>query len=219
METKVAERIVELARQWQERNRWLGAFHAAVVWREQENKAWSVAECVPTDDDTTIKFGGNEATRHAIKAERAHHAVAAASCELDELADLLRHHAPKLLSLVPMVNFCDAPPDDLLPWLERMQEIEGAIRGLLAPETPADTTATNASVEQRALAVLVNHPDWTVRQIAAEVGTRREYLSSKAWPKFKAARAVIRVSSIPAGTKSKDGTIEAVDDDFDFESR
>ncbi len=81
-----------------------------------------------------------------------------------------------------------------------------------------DTTDTKARVEQRALAVLVVHPDWTVKRIAEEVGTRREYLSSKDCPKFKAARAAIRTSSIPFGSKRKDGSIEAIDDDLDFDA-
>lgn len=78
--------------------------------------------------------------------------------------------------------------------------------------------ATNASVEDRALAVLVLHQDWTNQQIAAEVGTHPKYLSSKDCSKFKAARAAIRASSIPSGSKGKDGTIEAIGNDLDFDA-
>ena len=92
----------------------------------------------------------------------------------------------------------------------------GATPELTTPEPPVSPMAASASVVDRALAVLVLHQDWTNTQIAMEVGTHPKYLSSKDCQKFKAARAAIRASSIPSGSKGKDGTIEAIGDDLDF---
>lgn len=94
----------------------------------------------------------------------------------------------------------------------------GATPELTTPEPPVSPMAASASVVDRALAVLVLHQDWTNTQIAMEVGTHPKYLSSKDCQKFKAARAAIRASSIPSGSKGKDGTIEAIGDDLDFDA-
>ncbi|MFM9962729.1 MAG: hypothetical protein ACKV2Q_16080 [Planctomycetaceae bacterium] len=111
-------------------------------------------------------------------------------------------------------------------WLTLAAKMENELASLVRSETATtlnsateDTAATKGRVEQQALAVLVVHPDWTVKQIAEEVGSSREYLSSKSCPKFRAARAAIRTSRIPGGTKRRDGSFEAEgDDDLDFDA-
>ena len=209
MEPKHADRILKLVRKWQDARRWLSSFTAAEVCRDEDQKARRAG---------TVYAG--EVAGHEQRATQYRQVVDLRTSELNKLETLLRQHAPKLLTLVPIVNFCESPPADLAPWLNAMREIEGEIRVLLQVEDqkPAKGDYPKASVEQRALAVLVNHPDWTVKQIAADVDTSREYLSSKHCPKFKAARAAIHANSIPAGTKTKTGEMEAAgDDDLDFD--
>ena len=49
--------------------------------------------------------------------------------ELIDLENLVRHHAPTLLELVPHVNFLfDPAPADLSPVLRDMRKLEGAVR-------------------------------------------------------------------------------------------
>jgi hypothetical protein len=77
---------------------------------------------------------------------------------------------------------------------------------------------SSLSVEDRALAILVKHPEWTNVEIAEAIGAHPKYLSSKKCARFKAARKTIRVVDVPKGSKSIDGGMEAiVDADIDFD--
>lgn len=65
--------------------------------------------------------------------------------------------------------------------------------------------------ESKALALLVQHPDWTNKKIAEEVGCSRTTVYK--WKNFMSARKAI-AGSIPRGSKNgKTGGIEAVDPD------
>ena len=194
MDSKDETRLLDLSCKWQQKVTWENAREAAELFEEKRRQSSEIDEVCH---------------KHVVNAHR----------ELHEFANLLRQHAPKLLKLVPVVNFFldDWNGDDVAGWVRQMRELEGEFRVLF--DEPATDDDPQASVEQRALAVLVNHPDWTVKRIALEVSATREYLSSKSCPKFKAARAAIRESSIPAGTKTKTGEMEAAgDDDLDFDA-
>jgi hypothetical protein len=85
----------------------------------------------------------------------------------------------------------------LIGWLEE-----------LAKELEAAATAATLSAEGRALAVLVQHPDWPATQIAKAVGCHRGHLYR--CQNFVAARKFLRNSSqIPKGSKSPGGDLEA----------
>jgi hypothetical protein len=88
------------------------------------------------------------------------------------------------------------------------------------PETnqqqPFPATKSKASREDQALAVLVIHPDWTKKQIAADIGCNPKQLAPKRMPRLAKAMAVYRERSLPSGTKDKETrTMEA----WDFDPR
>lgn len=64
-------------------------------------------------------------------------------------------------------------------------------------------------LEHRAIALLLEHRDWSDTQIAKEVGCSRTTLYD--WPKFKKVRAVLRSgkADVPRGRKDANGNIEA----------
>ncbi len=138
MNAKDAKRILDLSSQWQESRRWLSAYHHAEQCREQESKAFAVANVYPV-----------ESKRHFEQAKLAREVVDARHAELCELENLLRHHAPKLFGLIPVeINFWDSPPADLSPWLNAMRRIESEFLVLVDefleanPAEPAPTAAT-----------------------------------------------------------------------------
>lgn len=223
MDQAISDRIVELAVKWQGQVSWTFPFKAADNWRKYRDKAnqdSATANRMQTvgQHGEMLDLFQHGAERFDELAEFYHKQVIDAHRELIELENLLRAHAPKLLRLVPVVNFFDPQPDDVSPWLSAMREIEAEFLALMVPE-PTTTTGTNASVDDQALAVLVLHQDWTNEQIATAVDTHPKYLSSKNCPKFKAARAAIRSTTIASGSKTKLGSLEAVgDDDLDFDA-
>jgi hypothetical protein len=108
----------------------------------------------------------------------------------------------------------------------RRQRIEGDARQLLAlgellekPATPPASAAEPLGDEARALALLIQHPEWEVSRIAEEIGRPRTKLYK--FPGFIAARKALREgrSSLPRGVKDgKTGDLEAWDEaDFDSE--
>jgi len=79
--------------------------------------------------------------------------------------------------------------------------------------TPAQIIADRGSVESRALAILVEHPEWTVSKIAAAVGCSRAHMYKMS--RFVAARWQLKSgkSRFPRGTKDvRTGRVEASDD-------
>lgn len=80
-------------------------------------------------------------------------------------------------------------------------------RGESGPGSPK-----GLSKEALALAVLVDHPDWTHKRIAEAAGCHEKSLNRM--KKFMAAKAALEQgqSGIPRGSKAKDGTIEAWDE-------
>ncbi len=207
MEPKDATRILELTRKWQDSQAWTSIIATA---RQRHLEV-----------QTAVLAEGEERRRGWETVKTLSAEITAAHDELRELAEMVRKHAPTLLGLVPTFVFSGTqrPADsDINRWTSDLRKLEAALHRLTQEQGPPES-ASEGTVEQRALAVLVNHPKWTVKKIAQEIGTSREYLSSKDCPKFRAARAAIRECNISAGTKTKGGEIEAAgDDDLDFDA-
>ncbi len=216
MQSTIANRITELALKWQTSDCWLSGFEMVARWHDQEHAAHRASQRA----DMGYPIEQRElAEAHSINATRARDVVNDRRAELAELENLLRDHAPRLLQLIPIVDFysdSSPPPDKLKDWQQAMRTIEAEV---LTDATTPPSGKPIATVEEQSLAVLVSHPDWTVKRIAAEVGTNAKYLSSKNCQRFKAARAAIRACNIPQGTKTKTGSLEAAgDDELDFDA-
>jgi len=93
-------------------------------------------------------------------------------------------------------------------------EARGA-KGHCEPGGNASTIGTS-SKEAMALALLVQHPDWTDTEIAEAVPCRRQSLYD--WQRFRMARQTLKQTgkkSMPKGSKSADGGVEAWDEPDD----
>jgi hypothetical protein len=68
------------------------------------------------------------------------------------------------------------------------------------------------SAKARALAILVEHQDWSDTKIAKEAGINRTTLYN--YPEFKAARKMQKQNKgkIPRGSKDREGNVEAIDE-------
>jgi hypothetical protein len=99
--------------------------------------------------------------------------------------------------------------------LGKLEEIRGAIERARVerdadPEGKGDATQKLAvSNEALAIALLVEHSDWTVAEIADAVGVNRTTLYK--WPSFRKAWSFLRDgrSELPRGEKDEDGNLEA----------
>lgn len=69
--------------------------------------------------------------------------------------------------------------------------------------------AEKETVEQRALAVLMKHPDWTKKRIAEAVPCHPKSLAPKRAPLLHKAIQIVKSRNLPDGSKSADGKIEA----------
>jgi hypothetical protein len=88
------------------------------------------------------------------------------------------------------------------------------------PPEPEQQAAVHTSTESEprpkrdkiaeALGVLAQHPDWTNKAIAIQVGCNANYLSQN--ERFKNARTALR-RALPSGSKSKEGDVEAWEED------
>ena len=148
MDQAISDRIVELAVKWQCQVSWTSPFKAADNWRKYRDKAnqdSATANRMRQDGQhgEMLDLFQHGTERFDELAEFYHKQVIDAHRELTELENLLRAHAPKLLRLVPVVNFFDPQPDDVSPWLSAMREIEGEILALVEPTaTPSNTVET-----------------------------------------------------------------------------
>jgi len=100
-----------------------------------------------------------------------------------------------------------------------LRDVEADLRarGLKIPgrDSPPDEKATAAlKAQDRAIGLLVTHPDWTNKQIAAKVPCHRRTLGK--WLRFREARRIQRGTkgSLPHGSKDGEtGDVEAWDDE------
>ena len=84
------------------------------------------------------------------------------------------------------------------------------------PHTPTKPKQPKSTVnrESQALAVFIEHPTWTKKQIAAHIGCNEKQLAPKRMPKLAAAIAAHRAPVDPSrktrrGTKDSEGNLEA----------
>jgi hypothetical protein len=116
----------------------------------------------------------------------------------------------------------------LKDWIEaRIAESAGiapAAAGDTRPIAEVQTVDLETELKplELALALLVNHPEWTDTRIAAAVGVSRTTLYKPSWEKYQKAREAIRATrdELPKGAKGKEsGRIEAWDSDNDSDAR
>ncbi|HEY8665643.1 MAG TPA: hypothetical protein VIL86_03215, partial [Tepidisphaeraceae bacterium] len=85
--------------------------------------------------------------------------------------------------------------------------------GQPAKPKPADAAPAGGklSKEGKALAALVDHPDWTNSQIATAAGCHVKTLNN--FKKFNSAKKAMKAGkdNLPTGRKNRDGGIEAWD--------
>ena len=163
MDQEIADRIIELAWKWQQRVQWDIGFEASADWRKFRDKATQDRITAKRMRDAgqlgeMLELFQHDAERGDEIAETCHKQAVASQQNLLDLANLLREHAPKLLRLVPVVNFHDAAPADLLPWLSAMREIESEILTLMAapPANPMEAVVADQYVTLDQMAALVN---------------------------------------------------------------
>ena len=124
MEPTVADRIIELAMKWQDRQSWVKAYCVVAEWRQQDEKFLGLHKSFPV-----------EAEDHAAQARNCQRFVFEQNLEFLELRDLVRTHAGRLLRLVPIFDFFSPPPltpDEYVVsrWQQWMSELESEIRAV-----------------------------------------------------------------------------------------
>ena len=136
MDAKSADRIIELAMKWQERQRWGVIYGFVTEWRADEELYFTNRKSFP-----------DEAERYAERARQSQRIVTVANNEFLELRDLVRTHAGRLRRLVPIFDFFSPPPlpdeDILSRWQQGMSELESEIRAAVSES--ADTPPTEAN--------------------------------------------------------------------------
>jgi hypothetical protein len=117
---------------------------------------------------------------------------------------------PDLGEAVPWHRVVVRPRDALWEWWRgKPRRAKGK-----APENPGPPGPAAASLDARALAVFIEHPDWTKKRIAAHLGCNEKSLSPRRCPKLAAAVRACRSSADPpCGSKSPEGDLEAWEDD------
>jgi hypothetical protein len=116
----------------------------------------------------------------------------------------------------------EVPPFDAADIeIQIAHEHDRAIEVLRSVETERGTEQRSAergddlTGEEKALALLVAHPEWTDAKIAEKAGVSRTTLYKPNWTRYQAAREALRRGrgSLPRGTKDGEtGDIEAWDD-------
>ena len=81
-----------------------------------------------------------------------------------------------------------------------------------AQEPPA-IAADQIGPMEKALALLISNPELDNGAVARKVGVKRQTLYKPNWKQYQDARRLMKAPSIPKGSKSADGTIEAIDDE------
>lgn len=82
-------------------------------------------------------------------------------------------------------------------------------------DPPRDAGPENSTLNARAMLLLLDHPDWKLKDFAKALKTHARIFSKPKYAGFREARKALRRQrglSIPHGSKTKDGNIEAVDE-------
>lgn len=121
--------------------------------------------------------------------------------------------APKLYGMVlETLNDPDADERDIQLLAQRVMALANIDAVDPVPLNPATARPSTNSLsgEAKALALLVEHPDWTDKQIADAVPCSRTSLYR--WDRYRAARKATGGEIPPSGEKSADGSVEAWDE-------
>lgn len=218
MNEQAANRIVELAWHWQNRVQWEIAFESTVEWRKYRDKANQDRATAKRMRDSgqqgeMLEMFQHDAERFDEIAETCHKQAVTSQQDLLNLANLLREHAPKLLRLVPVVNFFDAPPADLLPWLSAMREIESEILALvdeddLSAYLPASKVNKGRFPTLAALnKTLAKIPNEIIRR--RRIGERRTVIHVADWERHWDEQDRIKLNALDSATISD--TIAAIE--------
>ena len=106
----------------------------------------------------------------------------------------------------------DLPPKGFLDLFDSATEVAASATGGSAIKETKSSESETLSGEAKAIALLVQYPEWTDTKIAETVPCSRTTLYT--WPRFMAARKAKKQNSRPpSGRKDREsGRIEAVDD-------
>lgn len=98
------------------------------------------------------------------------------------------------------------------PWIQDMVTFRKTV-AKLAESEGKPKVANDIGPEERALALLVKHPDWSQAQMAQAVGVGRTSLYR--FRRYQAAREALQTgkADMPRGSKDKDGNLEAWEGD------
>ena len=148
MDQAIADRIIALAMKWQNEVQWSLAYKAAESFEENRQRSTEDFATAKKMRDEGLQGEMLESFQHGSErsgelSEQDHQYVIAATQELLDLQSLLREHAPMLLKLMPRFDFFfDPRPLDLETKLQRVCEIESALRSQLASPPSSDQYVT-----------------------------------------------------------------------------
>jgi hypothetical protein len=191
------DEILNAVRWWQCTSAWKVAWDmAANFHRERDLAATSVGELA--------QFR----LTHDSNAETCRQTVIAESGRLLTVKNWLRQNAPRLLPLVPVVDFFDQQPADFQPFVEAMVKLESELLSLPSTGSQAtrDATASTETVNERMFSTLGTRPEsagWSAQQWAdhLNVKSKSTIAETDAWQSLKVVKAD---AAIKAGAKPKD---------------
>ena len=108
---------------------------------------------------------------------------------------------------------------------ERLRILFDAESAVATPKAPAESAAKgdtppgagreNTTLNARAMSLLLDHPDWKLKDFAKALNLHERTLSKPKYAGFRETRKALRRQrglSITRGSKSKDRNVEAVDE-------
>lgn len=100
--------------------------------------------------------------------------------------------------------------------LQHRGKTKGTPEDKRAAELPKPEATSDVALDARALAVRLEHTDWTKKRIAKNLGCNEKGLCPARCPKLAAAlkahRAPDPFRKVPRGWKDRDGNVEAWDE-------
>ena len=153
MESTIADRIIELAMKWQNKVEWEIVYEQAANSRKFQDDArqerTAAKRTQEPGSEEMLRLFQQSAKQNVKDAKAAHEFVIEAHRELLELKNLLRRYAPTLFKLMPRFDFFAAIPADLEDKLQRVCEIEGAVRSQRQPTPDGDSPTRKEKLASR----------------------------------------------------------------------
>ena len=180
MESAIADRIIGLAIKWQNKVEWEIAYEqAANSLKFHDDARQEHAAAKQTLKGEMLALFRQSAKQNSKDAKVGQTYAVQANREVLELKSLLREHAPGLLKLMPRFDFFAAMPADLEDKLQRISEIEGAVRERRQP-TPSgkhklkvNCQANEAYLDDQTIPLKQNQ----AKALSRLIEKRGEYLS------------------------------------------